>query len=523
MPPQLRLRLCLLLLVVLGFCLRLYGIETQILWHDEVYTKFFVSGHRASEWKAVLFTGKILDVDDVLAFQRHDPGRGIMATVLGLANDEPQHPPLYYALLRMWIGWFGDKAALRILSALFSVCAIPAMYWFCQELFGSRRVSIYGSVLVTVSPLFVRYAQEAREYSLWSMLILLCCAAFLRAVNSAGNEGARRQKNKWKWWCIFSITAAIALYTSLSTAAVLGAQALFIAVRERGRITRTALTAAAAFTVSGLLFLPWAWLIWKHFESFQASMAWSGQIVVPRHEILTTLALSVSRPFVDFWDELTHPAAVLATTAAVIFLTAVLIHLRHACSHARLLLWLLLGFPVCILLIPDLVFGGIRSVSTRYLMPALLALMAAAAFWCAKQGAGRARTVAGSMLVVLALANCIYNTTRPSWTKGISMSLPAAAQIIHGTRRPLVVGNMERHHPGNLIALCHLLRPGTKLQFLDHGVRYNVPPGYDVFLFSPIPPFLEDLQTRENRKAVLVFEDLHLSLYRIAEQAGGER
>lgn len=510
-----RLLLCIsLLLMALGFGVRLYGIETQILWHDEVYTRFFVSGHRAAEWKAVLFTGKILDVDEVLAFQNHDSARGVMATLRGLAHDEPQHPPLYYALLRIWIGWFGDgTATLRILSAVFSVIAIPAMYWFCQELFGLRRVSLLASAILTASPLFVRYAQEAREYSLWSMLILLSCAALLRAVRESENR-SQVEGGAFKWWALFSLIAAVALYTSLSTVAVLGALVLFLLIRDKGRLSRTTRFAAVSFSFSVVLFLPWAWLIWEHFDSFQASMAWSKQIVVPRHEILTTLALSVSRPFLDFWDELNHPAAIVCVSAAIIFLAGALSYLRQSGRDARILLCLLILFPVSILIVPDLIFGGIRSVSTRYLMPVLLALIATVAFWFAGKPS-LVRNMAGAALVLVGLFNCIYNTTRPSWTKGISMSMPEAARIIHQAQRPLVVGNMERHHPGNLIALCHLLRPGTKLQFLDHGVRYKVPADYDVFLFSPIPPFLEDLKNREKKNAVLLFEDLHLSLYRV--------
>jgi hypothetical protein len=199
-------------------------------------------------------------------------------------------------------------------------------------------------------------------------------------------------------------------------------------------------------------------------------------------------------------------------SATLLFILSVLINLRRAPRDARILLAVLLCLPVSILLVPDLVFGGIRSVSTRYLLPSLLSILAAAAFW---QEGRRIRLAACALLVCIGFANSLYNATRPSWTKGISLSLPHIAGIINRAEKPLVVGNMERHHPGNLIALCHLLKPGTKLQFLDHGVRYKVPPDFDVFLFSPIPPFLDDLEHREQRSAVMLFEDLHSSLYRV--------
>lgn len=503
-------RAALLALLGLGLGLRLCGLEAQILWHDEIYTKFFVSGHRAAEWKAALFTGQILDVSEVLAFQTHSEDKGLIATVLGLAHDEPQHPPLYYALLRVWIMWFGDgTGAIRMLSVLCGVLIIPAMYWFARELYASgppeqdpplTPAAIIAAALVTTSPLFVRYAQEAREYALWSVLVLAASAALFRAIRNPENLRS---------WIVFSALTAISLYTSLSTVAVMGAQALFILLRERARFTRTSIAAAAALAGSLLLFLPWIFLIFEHFESFQASMAWSGQIVVPRFQIVSTLGMSVSRPFLDFVDEPDNLAAALIIASVLFFLASAFFSLRRAPRDARIYLIVLSVFPVCLLLVPDLVFGGIRSVSTRYLMPSLLALLAAAAFWL------RTRPIAALVLLSLGFGNSLYNTTRPSWTKGISMSLPLIAESINRADRPLVVGNMERHHPGNLIALCHLLKPGTKLQFLDHGVRYNVPRDFDVFLFSPIPPFLDDLKSREHRSTTVLFEDLHASLHRV--------
>ena len=119
--------------------------------------------------------------------------------------------------------------------------------------------------------------------------------------------------------------------------------------------------------------------------------------------------------------------------AVVLFLTSALLHLRRASRDARIFLLMIILFPVSILLVPDLVFGGIRSVSTRYLMPSLLALIAVAAFCLST----RKRLIAGVLIVCIGFVNSLYNTTRPSWTKGISISLPLIAGIINRAERPL--------------------------------------------------------------------------------------
>ena len=508
------------LFAVMGFgiVMRFWGLETHVFWHDEVYTRFFAAGYQAHDWKPALFTGEVLGVADVLHFQTNNPDKGLMDVVRGLANDEPQHPPVYYVLVRTWVGLFGDSvAALRSLSAAVSVLALPAMAWLCREVSGSWRAGAFGAALLAVSPFFVLYAQEAREYALWSVLILLTNASLLTAI--------RATRARWRstvgWWGLFSVLTALSLYVAFSSYAIIAAQILYIIVICRGRPSRVSLSAAAAMAISAIVFAPWAWMLWGNLEAFQTAMKWTSSITIPQWEVLASLLLSFSRPFVDFWDNLEGGGGWIGVSVSLLGCCGVGLWLfSRGRSHWREPYALLVGLvvvPVALLLVPDLVWGGIRSLSTRYLTGSLLAVLVIAALWSADL-ARRGRLAPVGALLLCGAGSVVGNSLHPApWTKGLSVSLPLVAERINASASPLLVANMERHHPGNVLALCHLLRPETRLQFIPFGVGYETPwtvdgDYTDIFLFSPIPPFVQEPFPVPSEK---LYEDLFLELWRV--------
>ena len=319
-------------------------------------------------------------------------------------------------------------------------------------------------------------------------------------------------------WLFYALLVAGGLYTSFSTVAVILSHILWICLRERLRFTPVSLRAAGAMAISALLFLPWARMLWTHFESFQASMAWASEIVIPTSDLLRILALNLSRPLVDLWPDLLGWPAALGVTLTLLLVSWALFGLRSASPDARRLVILLVVFPIALLLGPDLVFGGIRSISTRYLTPSLLGILVACAFLL-----GRGETLwhkGGTGLVLGAsLLSCAWNHGQVApWTKGVSARLPEVAEIINREEAPLVVGNREQHHPGNLLSLGNLLRPESQMVFLDIGEEdlFELPEGEAaVFLFSPTPPFREKLAERASVEIEPVVEGLYLQLWRV--------
>ena len=175
--------LCAIVLVI-GVFFRCYNIDKKTYWHDEVYTSIRVSGYNGGEVIQEIFRGKIIQPQDLLKYQKIIPEKTWKDTFNKLL-EHPEHPPLFYILSRGWQGIFGSSVlSSRSLSVVISFLVFPAIFWLCWELFNSVNVGLIAMALVAVSPVHVLYAQEAREYSLWTVAILLCSTTLIKAIKS---------------------------------------------------------------------------------------------------------------------------------------------------------------------------------------------------------------------------------------------------------------------------------------------------------------------------------------------------
>jgi uncharacterized membrane protein len=79
-----------------------------------------------------------------------------------------QHPPLYYTLLHFWL-WLGDgEAQARSLSALMGTLTIPVIFLIGRRMAGAG-VGLIAAFILALSPFHVRFAQEARMYTLLTL------------------------------------------------------------------------------------------------------------------------------------------------------------------------------------------------------------------------------------------------------------------------------------------------------------------------------------------------------------------
>jgi hypothetical protein len=91
-----------------------------------------------------------------------------------------QHPPLYYLLLHYWMALNGDTPSdLRMLSALFSTATIPVIYLIGKRMSG-RMVGLIASIILAVSPFNIRFAQEARMFTLLTFNASVAIYALVR-------------------------------------------------------------------------------------------------------------------------------------------------------------------------------------------------------------------------------------------------------------------------------------------------------------------------------------------------------
>jgi mannosyltransferase len=171
-------------------------------------------------------------------------------------------PPLYYALLHVWMEVFGTgNEAVRSLSGLFGVLAlIPA--WYAGRRLDERRIATGlqrpGSrtiawamvLLLASSPFAIRYATEARMYALVMLLVLLGYLALLRVFDQPS----------WGRLLTLAVVTALLLYThywAFALLAVVGLWLVVVAVRGPSGSRRPAWLAIGALGVGGLTFIPW--------------------------------------------------------------------------------------------------------------------------------------------------------------------------------------------------------------------------------------------------------------------------
>jgi len=165
-----------------------------------------------------------------------------------LAHDG--HPPLYYVLLHLWMGLFGESdLAVRSLSGVFAVAALP-LTWVLARRLGGREAAVAGLLVLASSPFAIRYATEARMYTL-VMLLVLAGALALRAAVATGAQ---------RWRVAVALLSGLLLLTHYWTFYLLGATGLVLvwaAWRATGEERRRRVAAIASIAAGGLLFLPW--------------------------------------------------------------------------------------------------------------------------------------------------------------------------------------------------------------------------------------------------------------------------
>ncbi len=170
-------------------------------------------------------------------------------------------PPLYYALLHLWMSVFGStETATHALSLLFAVLAVPAAWWAARGLFGPTA-GLAAALLAATNPFLTHYAQETRMYALVVLLGVLACGAFGRAYVLTGTEASAPRALRRRWAAAFAVALAALLYThnwALFFAAGCGVTWLALVAAASGEARRELLLdGLVGFGGAVLLFVPW--------------------------------------------------------------------------------------------------------------------------------------------------------------------------------------------------------------------------------------------------------------------------
>lgn len=91
----------------------------------------------------------------------------------------------YHVLLHLWLRAGSSEAWIRGLSAAFSLVTLPMIYVMGKQLI-SRQAATLAASLIAIHAIHIQYAQEARSYSLFVLLVAVSWWLFLRCTLRPG-------------------------------------------------------------------------------------------------------------------------------------------------------------------------------------------------------------------------------------------------------------------------------------------------------------------------------------------------
>jgi uncharacterized membrane protein len=498
-------RFC-ILLIALGILLRFVNLapKHKPVWLDETFTAFHISGFSDQAVKDRLFAAQQpIVLGDLVPFQQ--PQGNLRGTIAHIALTAPELPPPYFIGGAWAMSIFGKSATvLRSYSAVLSLLMLPAMYWFCQELFGLSSVSWLATAILAISPVHLLYAQEARPYGLWGTLILLSQATLLRALRQPSNGH----------WLAYGAALVGGLYCHLLFGLVAIAQAVYMMIREWSSLKQRKLGPLlpgylAAAIGSLVLFVPWMIYALVHFTNINAGaefraepVTWGPHLVLLVRGWLRTLSLMLA----DFniasvsgssTGQLAFAGLLsLGWAAAVILLVRNFYH--QADRMARQYLTITLLVPIGILALPDIILGDLRSLSTRYAFPIILGLQAILAYSLLHGQflrPSRRRRMVWAIILAFNLASCVYFCALPTWwSKADAQAMPTLVTAIDQHPDAIILSDNAWVKS---FSLTHSLPLNTRLWWLQtHELPPTLPQASRLYLFAPTDAILKTIPDR---------------------------
>ena len=278
------------------------------------------------------------------------------------------HPPFYYWVLKLWSIVFGDsELALRSMSVFFGAIAAVFGYVLVRRQFG-RKAALYGLFILVLSPLFIRYSQEARMYTMAAAIVMSATYVLIRALESRSR----------KLWVLYGVLVSIGMWTHyfIALAWIAHWAWRYITIRQKGdrgrEIAKKFFTPnwVKAHIIAIALFLPWLPAMAFQLFTIQAEGFWIGPVGVDTFTgYFGTLVYFLEHDHVTGWL-----AAGLGLMAIVVTVLAIRTYKAGSRMFKKnyLLLLCLAAVPPAVLFIVSLP-PLTSSFVERYMLPAAVA------------------------------------------------------------------------------------------------------------------------------------------------------
>lgn len=513
LPPtglrQTGLRFFFIIVLVIGIFFRFVNLDVKAYTGDETLTSLRIAGYTWKEVTDQVFDGRVITIEDLRKYQRPNSEKGLVDTVTSLADDV--HMPLYFAMARLWVQGFGNTVAVtRSLSAVVSLLVFPCIYWLCLELFESSLTGWIAIALVAVSPFHVVYAQDARPYSLWTVTILLSSIALLRAM---------RIKTR-RSWIVYAASVALALHTYWFSAFVAIGHGIYVAAIEGFRRTKT-VTAYLLASIAGFIaFAPWPLFVNTRLSRLHSLMTWTYvdlPLFVGDDTLVKRWATNLSNIFVEFGLGYNNPITYIRDLLVVILVGySVYFIVRKSPKQVWLFIVTLIVVTATCLTLPDLIIGGQRSASGRYLMASNLGIHLAVAYLFATKitdiSVSALRQKLWQLLAIALISSgilscAIFKLSHQQQT-GEGIEYTQVASIINKAPSPLFVSD---HRLTGVMPFIYQLDSKVRFQLFDRPKVAEVPDGFsDVFLYRSSKKLQKVVERQKNYRLKKTYEEFGL-------------
>lgn len=161
------------------------------------------------------------------------------------------HPPLFYVLLKLWMGIGGQSLLwLKLFPFFTSVAAVVPFYLLCRELNLTASTRNISLALIAVNGYLIFYAQEVRMYSLLFFFTVVSSWLFARFLNCD-------RANERRALIFLFFGNLFLIYTHYFGWLVVGLENLFLLFVYRRKFWLFSISSAAL----ALCFVPWIILI----------------------------------------------------------------------------------------------------------------------------------------------------------------------------------------------------------------------------------------------------------------------
>jgi uncharacterized membrane protein len=459
-------------LVVFAVFVRADSLSEPNYWYDEAITSLRVAGHTEREVAEFAEAHPTFPFERLRRFVEVNSETSTADTIRSVAEEDPQHTPLYYIAARAWARLLGSSVEVgRSFAALMSVLALAAMYWLCWELFvktgafESPAVCWLGVLAMALSPYQVAIAREHREYSMWVLLSTIVCAAFLRAL----------RVDNAKAWIFYGVAIAASLYTHLVSALAVGALGAFLLIRERFRFSGAVWRFCAASTAAGLTCLPWLFVLLAGRGTAESSLGWVQQLSRGRFQLQFSLDPVIRTTDLSIWhlqrliEELpgyrfTLPMTQIVPVVTLLALWYVARGPRRVCAGLATALIVSVSGTIFAL---DFFTGSATGWAYRYGVPtslgwllAVTMLLAAAVTWL-KPWPGAGPLVVGAYVLIAATSAVMTHDAKHTWAKAWDQTEEISEYLNSRGKLSLVSDDFV----GAILALRHQVRDDLPLSW----------------------------------------------------------